>query len=834
MPDYPIQELLPLVQMPSRYMGTEINRIQKDPASVSLSVALAFPDLYEIGTSHFGIQILYHVLNQRKEIAAERVFAPQKDFEELLRCRNLPLTSLESQRPLNHFDLVGFSLLYELNYTNVLNMLDLAAIPLRAADRGESDAVILAGGPCVCNPEPMADFFDVMVFGDAERLILQIADQWLEWKARAETRIDLLRRLAQLEGIYVPRFFKAAYNADGFQQLTPEIGLRTPVRRAVISDMDKAPFPDQPVIPFARPVHDRLRLEISRGCTRGCRFCQAGMIYRPVRERSPAAVLDMAREGLAATGYEDLSLLSLSTGDYHCLGPLMETLMQRCQRRHVAVSLPSLRAGMLTPRLMELIRSVRKTGFTIAPEAGSQRLRDVINKNIVFEDVATTVRDAFDMGWRLIKLYFMIGLPTETDEDLEAIVEMVRQLNTIKGSNGRKGRLNVSVTTFIPKAHTPFQWASQISLEQSKAKIAYLKSAFETMRTVRFKWQSPGMSLIEGVLARGDRRLGRALESAWKNGCRFDGWTDRFNLTRWIESLNRSEVPLNFFTSRTRRLDEPLPWDHIDSRVDKQFLKDQWDSALSGEQVEDCRHGQCHGCGVCDFKRLHPQVHDACHCQASMDGPAEPDPQVFTTFVLTYEKLESARFFGHLELARHFARAVRRANIAIKYSAGYHPMPRISFDNPLPLGVESESELMHMTVASHHSPQEVIERINPFLPLGVKLVAGRPKESKKQEGNARKIDRYRVVLCDSDIDPMPIDQFRRSDRWSYTRVRHKGRAQHFDLKSAVTQLDAIDRNTIEIGLRADTKPIARPADILRSVFELTEPTIQRARIRKLR
>lgn len=834
MPDSPIQDLLPFVQMPSRYMGTEINRIQKDPSTVSLSVALAFPDLYEIGTSHFGIQILYHVLNQRKDIVAERVFAPQKDLEELLRRRNLPLMSLENQRPLGHFDLVGFSLLYELNYTNVLNMLDLAGLPLHAADRGETHPVVLAGGPCVCNPEPMADFFDAMVFGDAEQLILRIADQWLQWKASAETRIDLLRRLAQLDGIYVPRLFKASYDAMGFQYLHPDTGVQTPVKRAIISDMDSAPFPDRPVVPFARPVHDRLRLEISRGCTRGCRFCQAGIIYRPVRERGPTTVLDMARDGLASTGYEDLSLLSLSTGDYHCLGSLMETLMLRCQREHVAVSLPSLRAGVLTPRLMELIRTVRKTGFTIAPEAGSQRLRDVINKNISFEDVAKTVKDAFGMGWRLIKLYFMIGLPTETDEDLDAIVDMVRQLHTIKGPNGRKGHINVSVTTFIPKAHTPFQWASQISLDESKEKINYLKSAFDQMRTVRFKWQSPGMSLIEGILARGDRRMGPVLVNAWKSGCLFDGWTDQFNLKRWIESLTQSGVPIDFFTFRKRRQEEPLPWDHMDSRVEKRFFKEQWESALHGELVEDCRHGQCHACGVCDFEKLKPHVYTSCLCQASEQVPAAEGDQDYRTFLLTYEKLGSARFFGHLELARHFGRAVRRAGLSIKYSAGYHPMPRISFDNPLPLGVESESEFMRMTVGSQHSAQELIERINPFLPTGVKLVACKLKLPKKKASNEIKIDHYRVTLSDTNIDPMRIDEFQGCARWDYTRIRHNGRAQHFDLKSVVTRLDASDQNTVEIEIRADTKPTARPADILRSVFELAEPSIQGARVRKLK
>jgi radical SAM-linked protein len=341
------------------------------------------------------------------------------------------------------------------------------------------------------------------------------------------------------------------------------------------------------------------------------------------------------------------------------------------------------------------------------------------------------------------------------------------------------------------------------------------------------------MSLIEGILARGDRRMGTVLLNAWKSGSLFDGWSDQFNLSRWTESLTRSEVSIDFFTLRKRRPEEPLPWDHMDSLVDKQFLKDQWKSALHGELVEDCRHGQCCGCGVCDFEKLQPQVHRSCLGQASADVPAGEGDQDFSTYLLTYEKLGTARFFGHLELARHFGRAVRRAGITIKYSAGYHPLPRISFDNPLPLGVESEAECLRMTVAAHHGAHELIDRINPFLPAGVKLTACRPKPPKKEASNQIKIDRYRVTLCDSNIDPMRIDEFQQSDRWDYTRIRHKGRSQHFNLKAVVTQLDAIDQNIVDIGIKADTKCTARPADILRSVFGLAEPSIQGARIRKL-
>lgn len=830
MPANPVQELLPFVQMPSRYLGTEIHSTRKDPSTVALNVALGFPDLYEIGSSHFGIQVLYHILNQRKDIIAERVFAPDRDFEALLRRHKIPLMSLESQRPLKHFDLIGISLLYELNYTNVLNMLDLAGLHLSADQRGEDDPFVIAGGPCVCNPEPMAEFFDAMVFGDAEYLIVELAEQWLQWNNSGEKKVDLLRRWSRLEGIYVPRFFKAVDDSRGYQYLRAEKNVRPSVKRRVVSDLDSAPFPDSPVIPFGRPVHDRLRLEISRGCSRGCRFCQAGMIYRPVRERKPATLLEMARKGLAATGYEDISLLSLSTGDYRCLGPLMEMLMRRCRRDHVAVSLPSLRAGVLTPRLMELIRSVRKTGFTIAPEAGSQRLRDVINKNITYEDVAQTVEDAFAMGWRLIKLYFMIGLPTETDDDLDAIVAMVRDLLRIKGPNGHKGHINVSVTTFIPKSHTPFQWAGQIPLDVSKAKIARLKSAFDAMRTVRFKWQDPGMSLIEGILARGDRRTSEALVNAWKNGCIFDGWTDRFDLSRWMDALTRTRIPIEFYTSRERSLDEPLPWDHMDSRVDSDFLKGQWASAQVGECVTDCRHGECHACGVCDFEQRLPRIHESC-AHVPLAGPDEPDCQ-FLTYELTYEKVDAARFFGHLEMMRHFGRAMRRAGIEVKYSEGYHPMPKIAFDNPLPLGVESESEIMRITVAAHHGETDLIDRINPFLPSGLQILTCRLKPSGRAMRTAGQ-DCYRVSLSGPALDPLQIDAFNRSERWDYTRIRHSGRTQHFDLKTAVVRLTMLDETTIDIVIRDDCKPKARPADILQSVFKLKAALLQSARVRKL-
>jgi len=542
-----IQELLLLSEHASRYLGTETNRCIKNPDNVQLHMALAFPDLYEIGTSHFGVQILYHILNKDPRIYAERVFAPDEDFARRLEAGRLPLSTLETQTPLHQLHMVGFSLLYELNYTNVLYMLHLGKIPFLSRDREESHPLLIAGGPCTCNPEPIADVFDAVVVGEAETVIRRLSDTWLGWKGEGDGKKEtLLSRWAEIEGVYIPCFFEPVYDLNGFQTLKPK-SAKSPVpgksvRRAVVPKLADAPFPLDPVVPFGKPVHDRLRLEIARGCTRGCRFCQAGFLYRPVRERAPDALLEMAKASLSLTGYDTLSLLSLSTGDYTALGYLMENLMNGCEALRVAVSLPSLRAGTLTPELMHQIQRVRKTGFTIAPEAGSQRLRDRINKNLSEATIVETVQDAFALGWQVIKLYFMVGLPFEEDADLKALVDLVKRLQGLKGGSGprkTRGKLNVSIATFIPKPHTPFQWASQISLEAARKKIEYLKSALNRPG-IQFKWQNPEVSFLEGLWARGDRRLGRLLIRAFEKGCRFDGWSDHFQFPRWIEAISET------------------------------------------------------------------------------------------------------------------------------------------------------------------------------------------------------------------------------------------------------------------------------------------------------
>jgi radical SAM family uncharacterized protein/radical SAM-linked protein len=822
-------DLLSALERPSRYLGSEINAVRKDPRGVRLHVALAFPDLYEIGTSHFGMQILYSILNRRPDIAAERVFAPAPDLEALLRRTGRPLFSLESHRPLAEFDIVGFSLLYELNYTNVLTMLDLARIPRRAGDREDRHPLVIAGGPCTCNPEPMAAFFDALVIGDGETALPAMAAAWLAWKAGGggRDREALLRDWSRIEGVYVPSFFEARIDRDGFQHLAPRRPDYRTVRRAIVSDLDREPLPARPVVPYGKPVHDRLRLEVSRGCTRGCRFCQAGMIYRPVRERSPRALVELAAEALAATGYEDLSLLSLSTGDYRCIGPLVAALMGRFSAERVAVSLPSLRAGTVAPELMELIRKVRKTGFTIAPEAGSQRLRDAINKNIGEAEIFETVGDAFRLGWKLVKLYFMIGLPTETREDIAALIDLVRRLRAVKAPGGGRGRLNVSVAAFIPKPHTPFQWAGQIRLEESREKLDWIEREI-ALPGVEFKWQNPQMSLLEGVFARGDRRLAAVLEAAHARGCRFDGWSDRFDFAAWTDAFEAAGVDPSFFTHRPRALDEPLPWAHIDSRVDLDFLKREWEKALGGGLTADCRDGDCQGCGVCDFDGLRPRTHAprGREAAAGARAPAAPPPAAAPRRVtLCYEKLGPARFFGHLELVNLFLRALRRAGVRVKYSEGFHPKPRVAFDNPLPTGMESEAERMTVTVCEERGAEALAAALNAELPEGLRTFAcpdGAPAA-------APRACTYRVELPGKFPEAAgPFDPER-----PITVTSGKGKLKKAALKDILYGYAWRGPGTIELTMACGPGNSVRPVELLKQLLQVPEERLAAARIRKL-
>ena len=598
------QEMLQAVEKPARYTGGEWNTQPKDSAAVLCRIALAMADVYEVGMSNLGLKILYEILNRRDDVAAERVYAPWLDMEEEMRRRGVPLFSLETFQEISSFDVIGFSLQYELLITNTLNMLDLAGIPLHAAERAEAHPFVIGGGPCVYNTEPIADFFDFFVLGDGEEIVAEVCDALIAWKkaGRPDGRRGFLRRAARIPGVYVPSFYAPEYDAAGmFTGLRVLDEAASPqIYRRVAKDLDATPFLEKPVVPYLGIVHDRLMLELFRGCTRGCRFCQAGMAYRPVRERRPETLKSLARTLFDSTGYNEMSLTSLSSADYSCLSPLVDALLADTEGERVSFSLPSLRIDSFSVDIAERLQQVRKSGLTFAPEAGTQRLRDVINKNVTEDDLLHSVRTAFEQGWKAVKLYFMMGLPTETDEDIVGIAEIAQKVvDCYKEVKGKRGvKVTVSVSCFVPKAYTPFQWFAQVPQEEFERRQRLLKESIRD-RAIVFHYHDARASVLEGALSRGDRRLSAVIETAWRNGAKFDGWTDQFKDEVWKDAFCRCGVAPEFYSRRTRDLDEPLPWAHTSPGVSEDFLRREWRRAEEAALTHDCRRETCTGCGVC-------------------------------------------------------------------------------------------------------------------------------------------------------------------------------------------------------------------------------------------
>ncbi len=820
----PLKEFLSLVSRPVRYLGQEIHSIRKDPAGVNLKFCLAFPDVYEVGMSHFGIQILYHILNRKKGIACERAFAPWVDMEKVLREKKISLSSLESSTPLHHFDIVGFSLQYELCFTNVLNMLDLSDIPLFSKDRDDRFPLIIAGGPLTFNPAPVADFFDALVVGDGEEVVIEICDLASRWKEARAKKEDLLRSLSQLKGVYVPGFHREGQK----------------IRKRVVSDLNQALLPSCPIVPYMKVVHDRLNIEIARGCKRGCRFCEAGFIHRPYRERSPEVIHEILNASLRQTGYEELSLLSLSAGDYSSIGPLLSDLMDRYESKKVAVSFPSLRIESLVGHLAEEVKRVRKTGFTIAPEAGTERLRSVINKELDERIFFQGVSDLFAKGWKNIKLYFMMGLPTEKEEDLRGILELTKKIASLGERQKIHPNINISVSTFVPKPHTPFQWESQIPLEKMKEKLRFIRDGVKRNH-LQFKWQDPHLSFLEGIFSTGDRNLSRVLVEAFRLGCRFDGWSDQFRHPLWKEAFEKTGLEMTSLT-RKREFNDILPWSFIETGMEAQFLWEEYQRGLKEKISPPCVKENCHRCGICDGKTITVREGDPAEIKlpGRMAKKELRGKGLKKKIRLKFKKVGEMRFLSHLELAHLFYRASKRADLPLCFSEGFHPMPRIIFATALPVGMESLTEIVDVECDGKTTPPEVMERLNQTLPPGVEIMDAEEVPFFFHLSSLPHPSVYWIpldpLLPKEDIIPKIKKALDKKD--FFVHQERDGKKRSVDIRPLIEKMEIKERSGeehrwgVELILRKVTGRTAKPIEIVGAVLGLEGEALAQLKVIK--
>lgn len=839
-----MRELLHLFPKPSHYAGIEDGCFRKNKVEITLHLALAFPDTYEVGMSYLGQKILYGIVNANPVWWAERVMAPEKEAGEILKAHNAPLCTLESDTPLSSLDCVAFSITHELCYTNVLYMLDLAGIPLRTADRNQDlrkCPLVIAGGGALLGAEPLCPFVDLMVLGDGEESLPDLLHLLEQAHLEEWTRYRFLCEARYIPGVYVPSFFEIGQ--DG--KLSPLFTDYDRPARRIVANLDQAQYPSRQVVPVGA-VHNRLSLEIARGCTRGCRFCQAGIVYRPVRERSIEENTDILDSCLKETGFDEISFLSLSTGDFSALKALSNHALERCVREQISLSLPSQRVGSIDDSIIEAMSDLRRTGMTLAPEAGSQRLRDVINKGISEADILLHAQKLLEHGWRQVKLYFMIGLPTETDEDLDAIVDLCCKVRDAGGRGNPRLQVTAALSPFVPKPFTPFQWVAQISQEEIHRRIHRVLEAFKRQKSLTLRWHEPAVSHLEGILSRADRTFAPVIEAAYRKGAIFCSWMEHFSLAPWLEAMQEYGFVAEDCIA-ARDMDATLPWDHLEAGVSKEFLVREWQRALEAKYTDDCRYGACHNCGACDrgkhksllarprahehekygnrlvFEQRDQNAHQPRYdsegklvCRDKKKDPPQINPNIVKKaahYRVWHTKLGGSAFLSQLELQAVIERAIRRAALPIAFSQGFHPLPLISFGKALPVGVESLSEWFSMTLHIPCTLQHIEDRLTAFMPPGMRITAIEdvPKDMRTTQAE---LEHFLLTVAnedDSGIVRQRFEQFAQLATFPHTYQSKKGE-RTMDLRPILYQWKIVSGCETDSGGNMSYKSLAFSLD----------------------
>jgi radical SAM family uncharacterized protein/radical SAM-linked protein len=832
-----LESALRNVQKPGRYVGGEWNAIVKDPGRVKVKVALIFPDLYEIGMSHIGQKILYSLLNRSSSVLAERAFAPWPDFERELRKRDIPLFSLENRIPLADFDILGFSLLYELNYSNILTILELAKIPFLSSDRNRNSPLVIAGGPAAFNPEPVADLFDLFLIGDGEEAVFEIIDMYMETREQSDNKEDILKELAKIDGVYVPSLYTAYLPArSSLMAVKPKKDAPSRIKKRVLSSFSLASFPEDIIVPNVQVVFDRVSVEAERGCPQSCRFCQATHLYFPSRAKSPTDLTQAVLNSVRSTGYEDASLSALSVGDYPYLDQTVNALMDEFQERQISLSVSSLRPKGLSSELAENILRVRKTGLTLVPEAGTERLRRVINKSLEKEDIWEAVQNAFTRGWRLLKLYFMVGLPSEREEDLDAIVDMVKEIVRMGYKIMKKPpHINLSISSFIPKAHTPFQWVEMENEDILIRKLAYLKSRLKKYSFVKFKEHNLKNALLEAVFSRGDRRLTPVIRHAWQAGARFDSWSDLFQFHYWEDAFKANDIDCRLYLGSLRESDV-LPWDHIDTGIKKSHLVEELQRAkqeLTSPRCLDKSCAECQGCSLASLLVRHYR---------ERIGPFEKGFTVFgkksegvSRYLAFYGKVGIAKYFSHTDVNNIIQRGFRRAGIPVCFTKGFHPKMIVSYPPALPLGMEGRAEVIEFRSDYAIPENEFAEYVNAYLPKGVRFLC----LERLEDTAPPLIERIQNLVYSVDLSADQVVESLQNSTKSRKEARLDAAQQAEGLVASAFGENrndsvihfSVDRNVrkLLLDIKFDKKKLVRPQDIVSELIGLTNPVYDMAR-----